>query len=693
VRWPDIQFHFLPAAVSYDGTTRAREPGFQVHVGPMLSPSRGEVRLRSADPDDKPIIRFNYMSCDEDWQVFRAALHLAREIFDQRPLDAYRGKELAPGSGVNDDSAIDAFVRQHAESAYHPCGTCRMGTGEGAVVDNECRVHGIEGLRVIDASVFPHITNGNLNAPTIMLGMAPREWVAVLVIGSFVVGTATNLDIASDVFIAARDYVVATFDWFFTGVASCALLAAIWIGVDPRFNVRLGEDHERPEFTNLAWFAMLFSAGLASGVLYWATAEPILHFQGNPHLAMEGAVPLSPQAAQTAVTLTIFHWGLHGWGFYVLTGLGIAYFAFRRGLPLALRSALYPVLGEHIHRWPGLLVDLIGVMGTVFGVATSIGLAVAGMNAAMNQLFGIAINITNQLAIVGLVSALGVMSVISGVSRGIRRLSELNVYLSAGLSARFCGFVNWRLRGSRHSHGFLDRRLAAGPGLAERMDGLLLGMVARVGTFRRVIHCARIPRAHRARIRCWRNDGSHAERHHLDVDFRGRRDAWRVVRYHEHHRSGERGLLGGNGIGDRPARRSRAVPGGSGRVPVVHLADHVDRFRHAGDLHITEARPTGYLRRAEDAVGPSDRRGHRSTAVRGWGNRSAGGLHRFRPPDRFRDRGYRPGHIQNHGSIGCLTGVRWYDRDTTNRKGHGSCEPKRMTLTRNKTKRLARPAI
>jgi choline/glycine/proline betaine transport protein len=197
--------------------------------------------------------------------------------------------------------------------------------------------------------------------------------------------------------------------------------------------VRLGEDHERPEFTNLAWFAMLFSAGLASGVLYWATAEPIIHFQGNPHLTMEAAAPLTADAAQTAVTLTIFHWGLHGWSFYVLTGLGIAYFSFRRGLPLALRSALYPLLGEHIHRWPGALTDFIGVLGTVFGVATSIGLAVAGMNAAMSQLFGVAIDITNQLAIVGLVSVLGVGSAISGISRGIRRLSELNVYLSAGL--------------------------------------------------------------------------------------------------------------------------------------------------------------------------------------------------------------------------------------------------------------------
>ena len=264
-------------------------------------------------------------------------------------------------------------------------------------------------------------------------GTTLREWLAVLLIGGFVVGTTAYLDVASDVFLTARDYVVATFDWFFTGVASVCLLAVIWIGLDPRFNVRLGRDHERPEFTNLAWFAMLFSAGLASGVLYWATAEPITHFQGNPHLAMADGVPLSTDAAQSALTLTIFHWGLHGWGFYVLTGLAIAFFAFRRDQPLALRSALYPVLGHRVNQWPGYLVDLIGVIGTVFGVATSVGLAVGGMNAAMNELFVFPITVTNQLMIVGLVTVLGIMSVLSGIARGIRRLSEVNVYLSAGL--------------------------------------------------------------------------------------------------------------------------------------------------------------------------------------------------------------------------------------------------------------------
>ncbi|MFV2089607.1 MAG: GMC oxidoreductase, partial [Pseudomonadales bacterium] len=169
IPWPDIQFHFLPAAVSYDGTRRASKDGYQVHIGPMLSPSRGEVRLRSANTADKPILRFNYMSSDEDWRVFRSAIRLAREIFSQPTFDDYRGEELAPGSKIVNDRAIDEFVRSNAESAYHPCGTCRMGTDPEAVVDAECRVHGIDNLRVIDASVFPHITNGNLNAPTIMV--------------------------------------------------------------------------------------------------------------------------------------------------------------------------------------------------------------------------------------------------------------------------------------------------------------------------------------------------------------------------------------------------------------------------------------------------------------------------------------------------------------------------------------------
>ncbi|MFK7915792.1 MAG: choline dehydrogenase [Pseudomonadales bacterium] len=169
IAYPDIQFHFLPAAMSYDGSSRASGHGYQAHVGPMLSASRGSVRLRSSDPLAAPEIRFNYMSCDDDWRTFRAAIRAARDIFAQRAFADVAGPELAPGAAVQSDAELDAFVREHAESAYHPCGTCRMGEDDAAVVDSQARVHGAQGLRVIDASVFPRITNGNLNAPTIML--------------------------------------------------------------------------------------------------------------------------------------------------------------------------------------------------------------------------------------------------------------------------------------------------------------------------------------------------------------------------------------------------------------------------------------------------------------------------------------------------------------------------------------------
>jgi choline dehydrogenase len=171
VRYPDIQFHFLPIAVSYDGSSLASEHGFQAHVGPMRSRSQGWVRLRSADARDAPRIQFNYMSREEDWIEMRACVRLTREIFAQRAFDRYRGREIAPGAQVQSDADIDAFIRARAESAFHPSCSCRMGAAGDplAVVDPDARVVGIEALRVIDSSIMPSITTGNLNAPTIML--------------------------------------------------------------------------------------------------------------------------------------------------------------------------------------------------------------------------------------------------------------------------------------------------------------------------------------------------------------------------------------------------------------------------------------------------------------------------------------------------------------------------------------------
>jgi choline dehydrogenase len=172
VDYPDIQYHFIPAAVRYDGKAAAKAHGFQAHVGPMRSKSRGSVTLRSPDPKSKPVIRFNYMSHPDDWTEFRHCIRLTREIFGQSAFDPYRGKEISPGSHVQSDDDLDAFIRDHAESAYHPCGTCRIGRADDpmSVVDPECRVIGVEGLRVADSSIFPRVTNGNLNAPSIMTG-------------------------------------------------------------------------------------------------------------------------------------------------------------------------------------------------------------------------------------------------------------------------------------------------------------------------------------------------------------------------------------------------------------------------------------------------------------------------------------------------------------------------------------------
>jgi choline dehydrogenase len=172
IDYPDIQYHFLPIAVRYDGQAAAEGHGFQAHVGPMRSKSRGEVRLKSPDPMRAPAIRFNYMSHPDDWAEFRTAIRLTREIFAQEAFRPFVRHEIQPGADVTTDDAIDGFVRHHAESAYHPCGTAKMGARSDAqaVVDPEGRVIGVDALRVVDTSIFPRITNGNLNAPAIMVG-------------------------------------------------------------------------------------------------------------------------------------------------------------------------------------------------------------------------------------------------------------------------------------------------------------------------------------------------------------------------------------------------------------------------------------------------------------------------------------------------------------------------------------------
>lgn len=167
--WPNIQYHFLPVAINYNGSNAVKEHGFQAHVGSMRSLSRGRVQVRSKDAREHPSILFNYMSTEQDWQEFRDAIRITREIMAQPALDKYRGREISPGLEVQTNEELDEFIRNHAETAFHPSCSCKMGGDEMAVVDGQGRVHGMEGLRVVDASIMPQIITGNLNATTIMI--------------------------------------------------------------------------------------------------------------------------------------------------------------------------------------------------------------------------------------------------------------------------------------------------------------------------------------------------------------------------------------------------------------------------------------------------------------------------------------------------------------------------------------------
>ncbi len=178
IEYPDLQYHFFPMAVRYDGQSPNDGHGFQAHVGPMRSKSKGWVRLRSADAADDPRICFNYMAEEDDWVTFRAAVRLTREIFAQPAFDDFRGPEIAPGKEITNDTDIDNFIASAIESAYHPSSTCKMGSDAMSVVDSECRVHGLQGLRIVDSSIMPSIVTGNLNAPTIMMAEKAADIIA-----------------------------------------------------------------------------------------------------------------------------------------------------------------------------------------------------------------------------------------------------------------------------------------------------------------------------------------------------------------------------------------------------------------------------------------------------------------------------------------------------------------------------------
>ncbi len=259
---------------------------------------------------------------------------------------------------------------------------------------------------------------------------------AVLVI-AFLALTIFNLELADKAYVGLQRLIstrlAGYFAWVVTFIAGFSLLLA----VSPFGAVKLGGDDEQPAFGHFSWFAMLFSAGVGTGILFWSVAEPIIHYQGNPFIDLAGIEPNTEAAAIVAQRITLFHWGIHGWAIYAVIGLCLGYFSYRKGLPLSVRSALYPMLGNRIYGPLGHAIDLLAIFSTVFGIATSLGLGASQMNGGLKYLFGIEVSALNQVILIIVVSAIATLSAVSGVRRGIRRLSEFNIWLSLVL----IGFV------------------------------------------------------------------------------------------------------------------------------------------------------------------------------------------------------------------------------------------------------------
>ncbi|CAM3535096.1 Glycine betaine transporter OpuD [Vibrio aerogenes CECT 7868] len=225
--------------------------------------------------------------------------------------------------------------------------------------------------------------------------------------------------------------------WYYVAVVCFTLFFSVWVTFSKYGKIRLGKDDEKPEFNFIAWFSMLFSCAIGTGLLFWSIAEPIYHFQGNPFIEAAGIAPKTEQAAQVALRITMFHWGLHGWAIYILVGLCLAYYCYRRGLPLTVRSGLYPILGDRIHGPIGHAVDLLAVFSTLFGTATTLGLGVSQMNAGLNFLFGTEISTTTQVILIVVVSVIATVSAVTGVGKGIKLLSLWNIRLSTLLVGFF----------------------------------------------------------------------------------------------------------------------------------------------------------------------------------------------------------------------------------------------------------------
>ncbi|MFC4299475.1 BCCT family transporter [Castellaniella hirudinis] len=243
-----------------------------------------------------------------------------------------------------------------------------------------------------------------------------------------VVFTVLAPSVAQRVFDATQAWILGNASWFYILTVAVILLSVVFLAVSRYGDIKLGPDHSQPDYRDVTWFAMLFSAGMGIGLMFFGVAEPVMHYV-SPPVGEPGTV----LAAREAMKITFFHWGLHAWAVYAVVGLILAFFSYRHGLPLTLRSALYPLIGERIYGPIGHAVDIFAIIGTVFGIATSLGLGVAQINSGLNHLFGIPVNLTVQIILIVAASLLATLSVASGLDRGIKILSETNLALALAL--------------------------------------------------------------------------------------------------------------------------------------------------------------------------------------------------------------------------------------------------------------------
>jgi len=264
----------------------------------------------------------------------------------------------------------------------------------------------------------------------VVLDLNPAVFIsATLLIALFVTVSLLYLDDFSASVDALQAWIANQSGWLLVLTVNLVLGYLAWLGLGRYGSIRLGGEQASPEFSRAAWFAMLFSAGMGIGLMFYAVAEPMYHLARPPH----GAAPGTLAAYKDAIKTTFLHWGLHAWGVYALTGLALAYFSFNRGQPLSIRAIFQPLLGERIHGFWGHLIDVLASVATLFGVATSLGLGAIQVNAGLNRLFGLTVGDQTQIALIAGITAVATLSVVLGLEKGIKRLSTLNMVLALTL--------------------------------------------------------------------------------------------------------------------------------------------------------------------------------------------------------------------------------------------------------------------